>query len=606
MRRRSIVSRKKRDLVRRGLSFLKRHFWGISGLFLLGLAWSIYQWHLFFLDNAKLVPDTGGIYSEAVVGRIQNLNPLAPNTSLIDRDIQRLIFTGLLQYNPVKKEVESALADLRTGDDGRSYDLTLKPLAKFSDGSSVRVEDVLFTYKDLIQNPNFPNKGLKEAFEYVRITVVGADTIRFELPEQNVLFPALLTTPILPKSAFKDFFIEELTDPDYPFNKQPIGTGPFVIKNIVPGENGELRVFLKKNPYFYDKKPLLDQIVFYLYPTTEKLVNNHKFPTAFAHIPFRIFDHFEESLFEEYEPYEFVLPQFTGVFFNLDREIPRHLYLRKALYLASGVDKLIDEAWQRINGPLFFEDIETSYQSDDFAAARKLLRDFGFPFDKRKEVRTYGKKGEPIKLTMLTSTAPAVYSQMAQKLKKTWEKELDIEIDLVILSPDEFVKQLADRNYDMVLYGQNFTQNFDTLSLWHSSQSGKLNLANITRDDIDLAISEIRFSGAVSDKRAFSDRLDQLRPAIIFTTPKHKILVKKSLHNFAPNFGKIRSHADRFYGINSWYFNEKRAWDWSDSDSKIWGFLEWLFSPEPAKVEPDGTKDIPEAPAGPTSETPSL
>ncbi len=574
-------------MLRKIFNFILLHIWRLFGFFLILFASLFYFYHQFFLTHSKIVPANGGIYTEAIFGNIKNLNPLASKVSILDHDIHKLIFSGLLKYNPLTKRIEDDLAEFRVGDDGKSYYLTIKNLAKFSDGKSVTVEDVFFTYEDIIQNPNFSKITLHEAFEYVRLTRIDENTIAFKLPEQNVFFPALLTTPILPKHYFNNFLIEEISDPDFPFNKNPIGSGPFYLKNIVPEDDGSMRIFLKRNEYYVGENPLIEEVVFYIYNSIENLKQNHRWPTVFSHIPFKYLKNFKKELFDEYESYEFLLPQFTGVFFNLDRDIIKNLYFRKALYFAFNTDKLLEEEWQRINGPLFFEDIETSYQSKDIRKALKTLKDAGFVLDHKKDTRIYEKTGEKIKLKMITSINPPEYSRMAQKIANLWENELDIVIDLEILNENKFLETLTKRDYDIVLFGQNFSQNFDTLSLWHSSQTNKLNFSNLTREDIDLAIAEIRFSGSQSDLIAFSEKLDNLRPVIIFATPKKELLVNKKLQGFNDSFGEIRSWSDRFFGISHWYFFNKKTWDIPQNKSKIIEFIKWIFSSKEHNIMKD-------------------
>ncbi len=598
MRRKKFIRKRNFKLAKKVINFSLLHAWFTVGLFLIAFVVLYYFYHQFFLDNSKDVPSKGGIYTEATIGSIKNLNPLASKVSLVDRDIHRLIFSGLLRYNPTTKQIEGDLAEFRVGNDGKSYNLTIKDSAKFSDGEPVTVEDVFFTYEEIIQNPHFSNTSLHEAFEYVRLNRLDENTVSFLLPEQNVFFPTLLTTAILPKHYFDNFLIEEISDPEFPFNKKPIGAGPFSLKNIVPEDDGSVRIFLEKNKHYLNKSSLLNQIVIYTYPSIESLTLNHTWPTVFTHIPFKYLKKLEDGLFDEYEAYEFLLPQFTGVFFNLDKDIVKNLYFRKALYLAFDTDKLLEEEWQRINGPLFFENIETSYQSKNVREALSVLHGADFVLDHEKEERTNGKDGPPIKLKMITSISPPEYSRMAQKIAKLWEEELDITINLEILDKNDFLEQLSTQDYDIVLFGQNFSQNFDTLSLWHSSQANKLNLSNLTREDIDLAISEIRFSGAKSDSIAFSEKLDHLRPAIIFATPKKQLLVSKKLKGFDNSFGNIRSWADRFYGTTKWHFFREKDWDFPENKSKIMGFIKWIFSPKTEPLTIDDEKDKPKTDNG--------
>lgn len=603
MRRTKNLKPKRLSFSRKIIRFSQSHIWLSIGMFFVLFSFTAYFWHQFFLDNSKFVPSDGGIYTEATVGRIKNLNPLAPNVSLLDRDLHRLIFSGLLKYNPKTRQIEGELAEFRVGEDGKSYDLTLKNSARFSDGTPVTTDDILFTYEERIQNPNFPNRALREAFEYIRIDVIDENTVSFMLPEQNIFFPALLTTPILPKHLLENAFVEELADPELPFNKNPIGAGPFKLKNIVPEDDGSLRVFLEKNEYYVGREALLNQIVIYIYPSIEALSTKHKWPTSFSHIPFAYIEKIKKELYDEYEEYEFLLPQFSGIFFNLDKEVISNLYFRKALYLGFDTEKLIENEWQRVNGPLFFEGIETNYQSGNFIAARKILRDANFVYDKKKDILTNGEGGPPVSIKMITTINPPAYSRMAQKIAKTWEEELNLVVDLQILDQDTFLSTLNIRDYDVVLFGQNFSQNFDTLSLWHSSQSNKLNLSNITREDIDLAISEIRFSGSRSDSIAFSEKLDHLTPAIIFATPKNQLLTSQKLKGFHESFGHVRSWSDRFWKVEDWYFYQERDWDWPNNRSKIIGFIQWIFSRKEMKttdIIPPNEENKPENTTGPT------
>ncbi len=541
-------------------------------------------WQQFFHAHSKFIPTTGGIFTGATIGTIKNLNPLVNDSSLFDQDLKQLIFAGLLRYNPVSGQIEDGLANFRISEDSKTYFLTLKNSAYFQDGTPVTIDDVIFTFEKVIQNLNFSNTILRDAFEYVSIDTVDEKTLAFILPEQNVFFLSLLTTPILPAKKFKNALIEEITDPDFPFNKHPLGAGPYELKNIVPNNDGSFRVFLSKNKHFYGGTPLLDQLVFYVYPEFEHLNVIHPWTTMFSKIPAVWLEKFEKKLFEqlqlntEYQKREYLLPRFTALFFNLDREEVNNNDLRKALRLSLDKEKILEKefGWNQTDSFFFFEGVE-SWHVPDFAEARKILRDSGFPYDKNSETRISKKTGNNLELELITSTSPPVYSRFAQNIARNWEKELDLKINIQVLTPKEFQTALKNREYDIVLFGQNFSQNFDSLSTWHSSQVGKFNLSNLANEDIDFLIDEVRFSGAQSDLFALSEKLDDILPAIILATPTYNLFVSSELQGFSDTFGKIRSHAQRLSNIEKWYFYEKLTWDWDEENSKILGFIKWIF-----------------------------
>jgi len=47
----------------------------------------------------EAVPVEGGAYSEALVGEISRLNPLLDDSNQVDRDIDRLLYRGLVSFD---------------------------------------------------------------------------------------------------------------------------------------------------------------------------------------------------------------------------------------------------------------------------------------------------------------------------------------------------------------------------------------------------------------------------------------------------------------------------------------------------------------------------
>ena len=164
-----------------------------------------------------------------------------------------------------------------------------------------------------------------------------------------------------------------------------------------------------------------------------------------------------------------------------------------------------------------------------------------------------------------------------EKLINTWQDQLFVEFDLHVLALEDFQTALNNRDYDLVLYGQNFTDNFDVLSLWHSSQSGQLNLANFTRDDVDFLIDEIRFSGATQDYQALQDTLDELAPVLTLATPEYQVFWASNLKGTLQNWDKIQSLPHRFANVGQWHFQTHQAWDLPDEKWPIYWFFRWLL-----------------------------
>jgi len=383
-------SSKLRVLIKKNVSRRKR--WILLGM-LICLS-GIFLWlrHEFFLVHSRFVAAEGGIFTESTIGTIKNLNPLVKDATPFDKDLHKLIYMGLLRYDPISGQITDGLADFQISEDSKTYTITIKNSARFSDGSRVTIDDVFFTIETLIKNPNFPNPVLKEAFEYITINEVDNQTLEFQLPERNVFFPAFLTIPILPHSYFKEklvtgeLFIEEIVDPDYPFNKKPIGAGPYVVKNVVPNDDGSFRVFMEKNKYFYRGAPNIDQLVFYVYPSMDHLKSAKRETIMYSRIPFLQVNDFLEQLpmKEKFNLREYVLPRWVALFFHTEHTAVKNFYFRKALSLSVDKDKLLDKekGWNRVNSYFFFDGIDENWHYTNYNEARNILQDYGFPYKK--------------------------------------------------------------------------------------------------------------------------------------------------------------------------------------------------------------------------------
>lgn len=197
-------------------------------------------------------------------------------------------------------------------------------------------------------------------------------------------------------------------------------------------------------------------------------------------------------------------------------------------------------------------------------------------------------KGRKLSLTILTSTVPASYKDVAAVLKKQWE---DVGVNVTVDIPEskkEFEEKLLGRNYDILLFGQALFDNLDSYPYWHSSQiqdrSGKsqnmkldaFNLSQYTSFDADAELVRIReTSNEKSRETALSELNEQLKkdiPAIVLYSPLYVYGGDQSVHGIQR--GKFALHADRFAMADRWYVSTKRQF----LPGKGWrSFPGWFF-----------------------------
>ena len=123
---------------------------------------------------------------------------------------------------------------VETGPDRDWVEFTIRPEARFSDGSPVTVADVLWSFETLgtLGHPRY--HGAWDKVE--RAEAVGPRTVRFEFNTEDRELPLILgLRPVLKKADFEDRPFDEST------LQPPVGSGPYVVADFEPGRFLSLR-----------------------------------------------------------------------------------------------------------------------------------------------------------------------------------------------------------------------------------------------------------------------------------------------------------------------------------------------------------------------------
>src|SRR6266508_450793 len=154
-------------------------------------------------------------------------------------------------------ELLSGLPEVNS--DGTQYTLRLQPGVKFHNGRALTADDVKFSLERLV-NPETASEG---ASLYTGLTIPGMDgvvnqkskelegievvddgTLTIALEKPDSVFLYLLGLPfagIVPRDV-----VEEVGDKK--FNFAPVGTGPFLMKDVDPSKG----LALERNPAYWD------------------------------------------------------------------------------------------------------------------------------------------------------------------------------------------------------------------------------------------------------------------------------------------------------------------------------------------------------------------
>ena len=202
---------------------------------------------------------------------------------------------GLTTLNGITGKIEPALAESwDISDDNKRVAFTLRENLKWSDGEPFTVDDVIFTYEDVIFNPQIPTDwkdGLKigSSGSFPKIRKIGDRQIEFILPESFAPFLSTTTgastnsVGILPKHAL----FESLKSKDAKGNPKFLSTwgtdtepskiivnGAYKIESYTPSQ----RMVFRRNPYYWRKDsqgnqlPYVERIVWQIIESTDTII----------------------------------------------------------------------------------------------------------------------------------------------------------------------------------------------------------------------------------------------------------------------------------------------------------------------------------------------
>jgi peptide/nickel transport system substrate-binding protein len=157
----------------------------------------------------------------------ENHNPFAGTSSANALGYKWMIYETLTQWNPVKPADPPTpwlASSVKWADDYKSADVTVRDNAKWSDGQALTAEDVAYTFT-LLKG----NEALNQyAIPYDQATASGNVVhVTFTAPQFVNQNKIMALTPIVPKHVW-----EKLADPAKDINKNPIGSGPYVLKSF--------------------------------------------------------------------------------------------------------------------------------------------------------------------------------------------------------------------------------------------------------------------------------------------------------------------------------------------------------------------------------------
>ncbi len=561
---------------------MKKLRWQLITIFLTGLVIGI----LLLTDNStgpiqlfESHPTTGGIYREGLVGNILRLNPLLTWYNDVDDDVCRLIYSGLIKNDTRGNPVGDLAADWGVSYDGLTYNFVINPEATWHDGRPVTAEDVIFTYELLKTGTGYVPDDIINFWNTVKINAVDNKAaenkmLQFVLEEAFAPFLDYLTVGILPKHVFTGLTFEQMVDSK--INIQPVGSGPFRLKELVQ-ENGKITgITLENNPNYYGKKPFLDEIQFTYYSDSglayqayqQDLIDGISFISD--DILKRVLNDENINLYTARRPIQ------SMIFFNLDNrnvEFLQSQTVRKAFATAINRSRIVN---QILNGQAIVANSPILYGNWAYTAevpvieyntekAIEMLQKEGYILAseqekiRTKEVTSVDGKTERKALSFtLIYPDDDQHKKIAEQIQQDLAN-INVLVNLEYVPYDNLVNViLPDREYEAVLLDMNLSQypDPDPYPFWDQTQiSSGQNYTQWNNKTISQYLETARVETDRSERarmyKNFQILFMEELPAIPLYNPVYNYPVSKKVSGVS--IGPIYKPSDRFLNVSDWY-----------------------------------------------------
>jgi peptide/nickel transport system substrate-binding protein len=553
---------------------MKKYRWQLLILFLTGLVVGT----LLILEKRGGIgqlgtpqPVSGGVYTEALIGGLSRLNPLLDSSNQVDRDVDRLIFSGLVKFDSRGMPEPDLAESIRPTQDGVIYNITLRNKLTWHDGEPLTTADIAFTVSLLQNGEGYISSDLVAFWKEIKVVVLDDLNMQFILPDAFAPFQDYLAFGILPNHLLAGKTIKEIADSG--FNLEPVGSGPYQFSELTVENDVITGLTLKAFTKNSTSGPFLEEIHFRYYTDAKSAYQAYvdKYVQGISEIPDEMLASALNN--QDLSVYTGRLPQISMVLFNLnDAALPffQDASIRRALLLGLNRQLLVNELFngQAIvaNGVIFpdswayLESMPTVEYDPDQAAM--LLKEAGYVITgDENPVRM---KEDVALRFVLSYPDDELHRLIAEAIQTDWKK-LSIDVVLEAVPADIFVSdKLTPRAYQAALVDLNLsrTPDPDPYPFWDSSQAttgqNYSQWSNrLASDSIEQARVTMDFEERTRLYHNFQAIFEQELPSLPLYYPVYNYGVDSVIQGVS--LGPLMDTSDRFATVSSWFMTARRA-----------------------------------------------
>ena len=428
------------------------------------------------------------------------VNPILASDT-ISSALMSLIFSRLVEFDGSQRPVPSLAQEWEVSGDGLVWTFFLRENVTFHDGQPLTAQDVEFTYRAILDSRDMTPEA--EQYDMIdEIETEGDHIFRVTLKYPFASFIYRAGVPIAPRHLLENADLH-----DTPFNRRPIGSGPF---KLVDWTEDDTIVLEANKRYFVQGRPILDRLIFKSYAAGETALQAIAEDETDMGLWLTSADLAFSDVGRAFRVYPIPTQSYYALILNLKSPVFQDIRVRKALDYAIDRDSIMENQLKGdskiCTGP--FDVDSWSYNSDvqptpyDIWKARDLLDEAGW-HDTDKD-GMLDRDSEPFEISIAVPNPSDGLGRIAVAIRAQLMKAgINAKLDYVDVS--ELSEVTAEATLCMVKAGPDPDSAYD---LWHSGSNA--NVASYENGPVDDLLEQGRHTTDMEQRRMIYHRIHRI------------------------------------------------------------------------------------------------
>ncbi len=464
-------------------------------------------------EEVEMVTPTGGILHLANIQEPDTLDP--HKTAMTASAMICALYGGSLLYVDYNNQIVPYHAQSWTvSEDGLVYEFKIREDILFHDGTPLTAHDYVYTFQRAVDPEIASPVAAGMLINVEKTEAIDDYLLRITLIEPKFTFLYDIASEYLmplPQAA-----VEELGDQ---FGRQPVGTGPFMVKSWSTSES----IILERNPAFdwapegyHQGSAYIDGVEVRFIPDPDTIMAGLEAGEIdMVDLKTQDIDRISESGFQiitgSYQGFG------PGILINVTHPPLDDVRIRQALNYAVNRDAIMTIILQDKGvvqyGPLspaqigYWQGVEEIGQHFDLAKAEELILEAGY---EKNADGIYEKDGITLSFTALVPSGFTDWVKVLEILENEYDK-FGMHIDIQTLEVGVLIEKTFAGDFHLSVIGVGSREADILYDLFHSSNiGGGLNLGMISNPELDALLADSRTATNREERQAFLNEAQRI------------------------------------------------------------------------------------------------